>query len=85
MVVGQHCAEAIDVFPDPFVIRMKDMRSVYMHHDAIGMAFGVGVASNMLTRVVDRRCNACFCKLAGNNCTRKAGSNNGDRAAHWDA
>jgi len=42
------------------VLRMKNMRSIGVHHDARFMALGMTVASNVITGVENGRGMTCF-------------------------
>jgi hypothetical protein len=59
------------------VLRMKNMRTICVHHYAGLMTRSVAISCDMIAGVKNVGCVTGFNKFAGDHCTRKTSPDNG--------
>ena len=64
-----HHPKTCDEVPDMFMLGVKDVRSIHMHHDARFVALREAVTGNMRPRIEHRDLVPCFSQLASHHST----------------
>jgi len=73
VLIWQERPEAVHIGPNFFVIGMKNMGAVDVHHDAcVRIAFGMAVAANMSSRINDCYVMTRFCQSATDHRARQS-------------